>query len=267
VTAAPSAPSVDDATWGRLVTAYPKVALTREAFASHLARSDAPPASFDDLFLACAASHGDAAAIAELEAMHLPALRRVLVGSGPRSIDADDLVQGLRERLFSAVAGAPKVAEYSGRAPLGAWLRVVAARFAVSAGRKRGELPTAEALDQLPAEGKGADPELAYLRAKYKDVFQAAFRDAARTLAPEDRNVLRYYYSEGLTIDQIGSIYRLHRVTASRRVRRARATLLEATRAELMRSHFESASELHSVLRAVESEVALSLHTLFTAES
>jgi RNA polymerase sigma-70 factor (ECF subfamily) len=259
--------SLDDATWERLVLDHPKIMVTREDFARRLADGEAVLVHVDDLFLAFAASRGDGAAIAALEATHLAALRRVLIGSGPRSVDADDLVQGLRERLFGASNGAPKITEYSGRGPLGAWLRVVAARFAVSAGRKRSERPTGEPLDRLPADAKGADPELAYLRAKYRDVFQAAFRSATGALDPEDRNVLRYYYAEGLTIDQIGSIYRLHRVTASRRVRRARAALLEATRAELLRWHFTSASELQSVLRAVESQVALSLRTLFGAET
>lgn len=256
------AATLDDLEWRRLTTRHPGLSLARAVFQAFLEDRESDT-HLDDLYLACAASHGDQVAIAVLEAEHFPALRMIIGRAHPKARDLDDLLQGVRERLFSASPGGrPKIAEYTGRSSLAAWLRVVTNRHVVSVRRKRTEEPTDEGVELLPSGDAGADPELAYLRNTFRDVFQAAFRAAACTLDSEARNVLRYHYIDGLSIDEIGAIYKLHRVSASRRVRRARDLLVERTRSELRKAHFETSSELESILRAVESEVELSIKAI-----
>lgn len=261
-------PAIDDDTWEQLCSRHSNVRLSRDAFAEFLEGRAFVSDHLEDLFLACAASRNDAAALAIFESQHVSMLRKVLRKTlspdGPQSVE--DLLQGLRERLFSGTLDdPPRIVAYSGRGALKAWLRMVAVRHATDQARKKSETPTDFDLEDLPNDAPGADPELAYLRAKYRDVFRDAFKSALASLAPEERNVLRYHYLDGLSIDQIGAIYGLHRVSASRRIHRAREALVDATRSELRRTHFETPSELESVLRAVQSEVALSLETLFDA--
>src|SRR5439155_1045051 len=80
----------------------------------------------EDLYLACALARGDAAALAELEAVVIPAAER-----GLRLADdaRREVMQILREKML--VRGG--IASYDGRAPLAIWLRVCAARLALRA--------------------------------------------------------------------------------------------------------------------------------------
>lgn len=157
----------------------------------------------------------------------------------------------------------PKIADYSGAGPLHAWLRVTLTRTLLDATRKRTETATAdeEQIRALPADDH--DPELLYLKRLYARELRVAFEEAAAALSPEDRNLLRYHFAEGLTVDQLGALYNVHRATAARRVASARDGLLSATRERLMRHLRLSRSELESVMRMIESDLHLSVHRLF----
>lgn len=258
---------INDEDWRQLTTRYPRVSLPREVFLAFLAERESA-IHLDDLFLACAASRGDPGAIATVEAQHFDALRAAISRAQPRATDVEDLLQGIRARLFSARPGeVGAIGRFTGRGPLAAWLRIVGARHATSARRKRTESPTADGLDLLPDEGARADPELAYLSNAVRPVFHTALQAAVASLEVEDRNILRYYYVHDLSIDQIGAIYGLHRTSAFRRIRRARGLLVERTRSELKRTCAATTSELDSVLRAVESGIDVSIRALLSPSS
>jgi len=71
--------------------------------------------------------------------------------------------------------------------------------------------------------------------------------------------LLRYHHVDGLNIDEIGAIYRVHRVTAFRWLEKAKEKLVEATLARMRTRLNVSARELDSVLRLIRSQVHLSL--------
>ena len=105
----------------------------------------------------------------------------------------------------------------------------------------------------------GDDPEVAYLKAKYSADYKHAFSDALSGLPPRDRTVLAQYHVDGLTIDELGALYQVHRVTASRWVINARDQL-RGRILELLRERLGlSAAELQSVTRMVRSQLSLSL--------
>ncbi len=85
---------------------------------------------------------------------------------------------------------------------------------------------------------------------------------ALATLSVRDRNLLRQYLVDRLTIDQLGRLYRVHRVTASRWVNRAREAFVAATLLALRRRLRVTRSELDSVLRLLRSQVDVSLRHL-----
>ena len=105
----------------------------------------------------------------------------------------------------------------------------------------------------------GDDPELEYMKRTYAREFQAAFAEALANLGAREQTLLRSHHVDGLNIDEIGAIYRVHRVTAFRWLEKAKEKRVEATLI-LMRTRLNvSPRELDSVLRLIRSQVHLSL--------
>jgi RNA polymerase sigma-70 factor (ECF subfamily) len=155
----------------------------------------------------------------------------------------------------------PKLAQYAGRAPLGAWLRVVAARLASRAAADEREQPADDrVLEQLAAAGAG--PELAYIKAAYRPALARAFVDALAALSLHERLLLRQQTIDGLGIDAIGRLHRVHRATAARWVARARDKLLAGTRGRLGEALGLPAGELDEVIGLVRSQLEVSLRRL-----
>jgi RNA polymerase sigma-70 factor, ECF subfamily len=210
-----------------------------------------------DLYLACACASGSAVAIETFDRHYMRevdiALARMRVGP-PRSHDVKQLV---RQRLF---VGPGKISEYAGRGDLRRWVRAVAVRTCLNDLRKgKQEILTDD--DQLIAQQAmpGDDPELAYMKRTYAGEFKQAFGEALAGLGPREQTLLRYHHVDGLNIDEIGAIYRVHRVTAFRWLEKAKAQLVDATLAGLRARLRLSAQELDSVLRLIRSQVHLSL--------
>jgi RNA polymerase sigma-70 factor (ECF subfamily) len=68
---------------------------------------------------------------------------------------------------------------------------------------------------------------------------------------------------DGLTIDEIGALYRVHRATAARWLARAQVGLTKEIRAALIRTLNLQPAELRSVLRLIRSGLQVSLRSLF----
>lgn len=239
----------------------------RSVFASHLATLSEAPRVLGDYYLAYAALSGAPLAVRKVRELAAREVQAVARRARRQAADASDLLQALSTRLLVSGpnGGPPGLASYNGSGPLGVWLRVVAARELVSSGRKRTEVVDEDVAhgSLVPASGSGADPEADYLRTKYHEVFHQAFKDAAARLSAEDRNILRYHYVDAFSIDRLAAMYDLHRASVARRIHRAREQLIAATR-DILRGHaFGSDTELDSVLRAVESQVELSVTSLF----
>jgi RNA polymerase sigma-70 factor, ECF subfamily len=219
--------------------------------------------ALDDVALALAATLGEDRAIAEIERTIIEPLPRTLARLRPTSELVDDLRQELREKLLVGTEKTgPKLLEYRGRGPLGAWARVIALRAAYDRGRS-----ATSALEQRTSDEDALaelvdtqdTPDLVQLRQKYSAELRDAFRAAARRLDAEERAVLRSHVIDALTIDQIGALYQVHRATAARWVQQARASLLAALRDELARRLGEGHDACDSVVAFVRSRIDLSL--------
>jgi RNA polymerase sigma-70 factor (ECF subfamily) len=219
-----------------------------------------------DLYLACACARQVPGAIAAFDRDYMRevdvALARMRIGP-PRLHDVKQLV---RQRLFVAggtaaqPTGPGKIAEYAGRGDLRRWVRSVAVRTCLNELRKgRREILVDD--EQLIAQHAIApdDPEIEYMKRTYAHEFRAAFGDALAQLGARDQTLLRYHHVDGLNIDEIGAIYRIHRVTAFRWIEKAKELLARST-LELLRGRLRlPASELDSVLRMIRSQIHLSL--------
>ncbi|MEZ4365318.1 MAG: sigma-70 family RNA polymerase sigma factor [Kofleriaceae bacterium] len=220
-----------------------------------------------DLHLAAACAAGLPAALEVFERQYMRevdiALAKMRIGP-PRLHDVQQLV---RQRLFVATpavgdkAAAPgKIVEYAGRGDLRRWVRAVAVRTCLN-DLRRGKHEVVAGDDQLIAQQAmpGDDPEVAYMKRTYAAEFRAAFGEALAALPAREQTLLRYHHVDGLNIDEIGAIYRIHRVTAFRWLEKAREQLVAAT-LEVLRGRLKlSGPELQSVLRMIRSQVHLSL--------
>jgi RNA polymerase sigma-70 factor (ECF subfamily) len=259
----------------RAASAWPAFHIDDDVFVTYVAErwGDEPVAAAAlaaifaaDLYLACACTRGDAAAFAAFEAAHAPLIRVAV-----RRIDApadrlDEAVQLTRDRLLVAAPGeAPRIGQYSGRAELAAFVRVVAVRVALSLVRERRPEDGDEALAAIGEHRD--DPELAYLKHLYRAEFRAAFAVALNRLTPRDRSMLRYHIVDRLDIDRIAAIHGRPRSTIGRHLIEARARLVDETRAQLRAQLRIDRHELSSVLRLVQSSVDVSVRRLLGDEA
>ena len=133
-------------------------------------------------------------------------------------------------------------------------LRVVAVRAALRLANRRKEPQL-----QTAPSAAGADPELDYLKLRYRSEFERAFRAALALLSTRDRLMLKLHSVDGLSIDKIAAAYQLHRSNVARRLARIRRLLREHTMAELQQRLGASAREVESLLALVRSQMWVSL--------
>ncbi|MBS2014406.1 MAG: sigma-70 family RNA polymerase sigma factor [Deltaproteobacteria bacterium] len=231
-------------------------------------------ARVEDLWAACvfvrpAGGENDAArekalspAIAAVEARYFADVDAALGKMGLGADRIGEVKQGLRRVLFvgDPTAGvAPRITEYKGSGDLRAWLRVTAMRAALKLLRKENrETPTDDAL--LEARAQTDDPELGYMKAAYRAAFKTAFQEALDSLDAKERTLLKQQIVDGLSIDELGALYQVHRATAARWVQSAREKLLGRTRRTFMLNARISSDECESIMRMVRSQLDVSLH-------
>jgi RNA polymerase sigma-70 factor, ECF subfamily len=253
---------------------WPTIMVEEAQFVRHLARVTGgaadvlPSIRAGDLYLACAAAHGDALAIAEIERSYLPPIIADIARLASSSAEHDDIAQLVRVRLFvSEGVDPPKIAVYGGRGALGGFLRMVAVRVALGQRRKtrvaEQESSEEDRLMDLPSD---SHPELEHLRSRYRTAFKAAFDEAMASLSTRERNLLRLHFLEGMSIDQLGALYRVHRSTAARWIARTAESLFEQTSRILIERQGLTRAELMSIMDLVRSQVDISIHRYLKAE-
>lgn len=242
--------------------AWPGLALDAAVFRAHLAEKlDGVPADalhVGDLFLACACARGMPGALEVLDAQVWPQVLRSVRRFDPSGELGREVVQILRERiLVRREDGPPRIADYSGRGPLAAWLSAAAVRVAIDL-RGRHE--------NAPADGEGhdaalasADPELDFIKDRYRDEFNRAFRGALAGMEPDERTLLRLYVLDRLTVDELARMHGTHKSTISRRLSKVREALLERTRRALAGALAVDPTEVQSLIRLLRSQIDVSL--------
>jgi RNA polymerase sigma-70 factor (ECF subfamily) len=245
--------------------AHPGLQVTDAAFVRHLASCAETAEAIaslqaPDLLLAFACARGDGGALAELS-------RRIgqvvpLAVSRLRSNPAflEEVGQLLSQRLLVPAEGAtPRILDFRGKGPIERWLRAAALRVALNllesdkTGKEQGESAIRGLADD------GPDPELSHLRRRYAPQFKEAVELALRGLSAKERNFLRLYFVEGLTVEQIGAMEGSHKSTISRWLARSRETVVTEVRRHLGKQLKLSDSELDSLMGLLQSQLELSL--------
>ena len=270
-------PDLDRRLWGLVAegrAAWPDLQIEGKDLVEFVARglsADLAEAALDglrptDLYLACACAKNAPGAVAAFDRDFMRevdiALARMRIGSAK----LNDVKQLVRQRLFvgGGTAGVPtsagKISEYGGRGDLRRWVRSVAVRTCLNELRK-GKREVLVDDDHLIAQHatSGDDPEVDYMKRTYSEQFKQAFSVSLTKLGAREQTLLRYHHVDGLNIDEIGAIYRVHRVTAFRWIEKAKDQLVKGTM-EILRDKLKlPANELESVLRMIRSQIHLSL--------
>lgn len=213
-----------------------------------------------DLYLACACALGSPQALSAFERHCFAELPASLGRLSSSTEFHDEVRQAVRTRLFVSEPGArPRIEEYAGRGPLAGWVRIVALRLAVDRLRAVSKQPLAVDGDVLQHLAIGADPELGLLSAQYRDEVQAAFLSAFAALQAAERNLLRLHHLDGLTLDEIAAMKRMHRSSVARRIARCREQVAARTRDLLVERLGLDPSQIDSVIRLVRSQIDLRL--------
>jgi RNA polymerase sigma-70 factor (ECF subfamily) len=251
--------------------AWPGIALRSDTFCAHLVAvtgGEVPDLALRaaDLYLACAAGHGDAAAVEAVErtciARLRPALCRIVTPS-----EIDDVIQIVRQRVFLGSSdGRPRLLDYAGRGELRAWVRASAIRTAFEHLRSSKRARTREADLELALPNRAEDPAFDQLRRRFQSAFRTAFEAALAALDSRQRTMLRQHFLDGLSTEELGTAYRIHRVTAFRWLREARADLVKRIHTELVDRLAIGRDELHSLLRMIDSRFEISAQRIL-AES
>jgi RNA polymerase sigma-70 factor (ECF subfamily) len=257
--------------WQTARAAWPDVQLGAEAFVAHVLRhvpqhasaiEYLQQASTTDLYLACACGHGDAHAVAAFERHCLSAVDRALARLRVSADVVAEVKQRIRCRVLVPDRGPPRILDFSGRGALRAWIRVMAVREALRIARQaKHEGWFDEDSEKLHAF-VAPDQHSRETKDHFRRAFAQAFDHALRGLPVRDQNLLRQHVLDGLTIDQLGALYRVHRATAARMLERARQEILSATRAHMCTALDINSAEYHSILRAIGSRLEISLRGL-----
>jgi RNA polymerase sigma-70 factor, ECF subfamily len=246
--------------------AWPGVDLSLDDFARHVEAlrdgrggAEALARQGEDLFLACACAQGNARAIELFSRYVLSAVPAMVAHILPKGALLDDLLQSMREQLLVRRESAPpRIAAYRGTGPLAGWVRITATRAAIRLKKGAARFTEDVTLDGR-ADASTAGPEALYVRRQYAPLLNAAILAALDALPAETRALLRSYYVEGLTIDELAARDGIHRATAARRVHSARMRLLEHVRERAAGRLGIPDEEIDSLIHLVASRLEISL--------
>ncbi len=252
-------------------SAWPTVKLAPEPFVRYLA--ERIPAGGDvvsklralhtsDLYLACACVEGNPEALAAFEQAFVPRVPEYLArGRAPEGFIAD-VKQELRARLLAPRPGQERrigLAAYSGRGPLGAWVRMAALRAAVDLDRAPARPPDAYRFEAQATAPAVDDPEMAVLRRQCAALLNHAVEKTLAALPPHEATLIRLFFLQSATYEAISRMYHITKSQARGRIASLREKIVQETRRCLVEELALTATHLDSVIQVALSELDTSI--------
>ncbi len=219
-----------------------------------------------DLYLACACVGGNKNALATLDKEVLAILPAAMSRLKLNSAAVEEAIQRARTKLLVGNDGLGKLTDFSGTGDLRGWVKVITIRDALRTARKeKREVSLSDELEAaLPSTD--IDPDLAYQRRLYHGEFKVSFESAVDELEPRERSLLRQSIVFGATVDQIATVYQVHRATSARWIAKARENLGNKTRTHLRERLSINDQQFESIVRMIESQMDLSIERLLATQ-
>jgi len=239
----------------------------RRAFEAKLAGEDPPAisvANVAEVHLAIGCARGDAAAIVAFDRAYLDVVKVALAGMKLTAATVEDVKSGVRDKLLLADGEKPpRILDYAGRGRLRGLVQVSASRMAIDRIRleeREAELPARE----IASPG---NLELSLIKAQYRAAFVDGFARAVASASRRDRNLLRLHFLGGVTLEQLATMYGVHRATVVRWLAAAREAVFGATRDHVAAAIGAGTEELDEMFDLVRSRVELSVERLLASVS
>ncbi len=250
---------------------WPSIAIEHDTFVAFLetlpagagaveAASEHDDEALAELYLACGCHNRDAAAFAHFDANYLSVVPAALAHMRLPADTVDEVRQQVRHKLLLAEADElPKLARYAGQGKLRGLVQVIAVRCALSMLRKDQRIAPGGDDQLLAMPSPENDPELSFLKRRYRAEFKTSFQAAVQDLSSRDRNFLRLHLFGGMTVEQVGKVYGVHRATATRWLAKLRAQLLKDTQASLRKRLQVSQDEFDGLMELIQSRLDVSM--------
>lgn len=240
---------------------WPGISVSHERFAQMLTLAEVASDSLRqwgaDLYLAYAAGAGDHGAVRLIDERFISRLPARIRRLGSAKDNVNDVLQTVRERLFSG--DVPRIRAYNGTGPLEQWIKVVAIRTAIDLHRTDRSIPRVEGAWLETVAPSDADLSTLAMKHEYKRELEAAIRELVAQLSPRDRAVLRLHVVQGVSIEKIAASYGVHRVTVARWVWTAGETVLDGLRARFRAKFGIVPHEFDSMVRLARSQLSIDL--------
>jgi RNA polymerase sigma-70 factor (ECF subfamily) len=107
-----------------------------------------------------------------------------------------------------------------------------------------------------------ADPELSFIKERYRDRVRAATQRALEVLDDRERMIFRLHLVDGVTVERIGQVYGVSHSTVSRWFAAARGKVLDEAQRVIREELKISAADFDSLRRLVISQLDVSLSML-----
>jgi RNA polymerase sigma-70 factor (ECF subfamily) len=252
--------------------AHPSFGVADADFVTHLARCGAPVLDVlsalhaEDLYLACACLSGNAAALVALQAESRRVLARYLKKIHGGAAIFEEVEQQLWNAVLVGAGEGPKLAGYAGRGPLGSWIGVSAQRIALM--MLRHERVEVRARKEAAAQQRVVtdDPEMAAVKDRYRDEFQAALEAALGGLDDRDMTLYRMHFVDGIGTAEIGVVYSVSAMTVRRWLAAARGRIVEGAKRHLRAHLHVSSGEFDSIVGLLMSQVDLNLSQILNKQ-
>ncbi len=219
-------------------------------------------ASVGDLTLVWAALEGRATALAEVDRL-IEGLSKRAAG---RAIEPAELAQRVRTRLLVAARGAEaRLGTYDGRGRFKSWLWTAVKLELLQATRGAGQAP-AEELDALThLATSDPSPEARARSKKDSRLVSKSLQVALEALDAKERTLLRMRFVDGVSTEELGRAFSVHRTTAQRWIEAAQARLLAAMRVHLGREARLEADDVDALVNDVAQSISLRLSQVLKA--
>jgi RNA polymerase sigma-70 factor (ECF subfamily) len=213
-------------------------------------------AAVGDLVLVWGVLQGQAAAVVEIDEL-IESLSRRAAG---RAIEASELAQRTRTRLLVAPKGKEaRLGTYDGRGKLKSWLWTAIKLELLQATRGLSQAP-AEDVDELThLAASDPSPEARARSNKDTKFVSNALREALEVIDAKERTLLRMRFVDGVSTEELGRMFQVHRTTAQRWIEAAQAKIMTAMRARLEADAKLAKGEVDSLVREVAQSISLRL--------
>ena len=245
------------------VAAWPAITCSRRQFrliAECSEARDLRAANGTDIYIAAAVVAGNPAAISAFESIYIDRQRARLRQLGLCPASVEDVLQTIRERLLMprAERTKPQLAHLAGCGNFHTLIRVIAVRTGLNVLRSQGRRRRNEddAAVEMLSSSEGALRVL--MRAEAAHLLREAIERAVSGLSPKNRTLLRLHFSHGMSIDEIGRMYNVHRATAARWLCRVREIIETEVKANLQQQHGQATTNLEELLGLASSQLQVS---------